>query len=496
MGQPLHGVAVHRRKELPVGGAGDIHRRHIGKQTGNGVAQGLVDASLPVRVHIQVDHHHPARRQVVPNQGKELHRGHLERDGNVLIGIHLNHVILGVHRLEVGPAVIGGHIHRLGKVKITRGQLGDLVINLHPGDLNLGKIAGTLPGIGSGAVAQNQNPARGPLVQSRHHRRRQGVVVVHPGEALLLHLHRLYPKQDIGGEDGPVHGLFHLEIVVNRLPFIGKVLFPEGKSAPAAQQGAEHKENPRRQAGSPAGSRTEEIGQPNDQQNPGKQQESHRRAHRRDGDKGGQKGPQDAADGVAGPQGPHHFAVVLQAVHRVLHQGRGHRAQQEQGKDKNDHTGAKGRNHQKVGADGEDQQTGNAQNNVLSQHGNGSDPDRRQEQTAVEPVRVGIPVRGPAAPEVAQGQGNHNGADDDGPHNLGGAEVRRQQTAGPQFHRHDGDAGKEFRQVEIILVLQNGAFFHGSLSFPIYQKTVQRLLYRFLRSTGPQRGRPQTGQTL
>lgn len=74
--------------------------------------------------------------------------------------------------------------------------------------------------------------------------RRQGVVVVHPGEALLLHLHRLYPKQDIGGEDGPVLGLFHLEIVVNRLPFIGKVLFPEGKSAPAAQQGAEHKENP------------------------------------------------------------------------------------------------------------------------------------------------------------------------------------------------------------------------------------------------------------
>ena len=32
--------------------------------------------------------------------------------------------------------------------------------------------------------------------------------------------------------------------------------------------------------------------------------------------------------------------------------------------------------------------------------------------------------------------GDHNGADDDGPDDLGGAEIRGQQPAGPQLHRH------------------------------------------------------------
>ena len=46
---------------------------------------------------IQVHHHHPAGVQVVPHQGEKLRGGHLEGDGDILVGIHHNHIILLIH---------------------------------------------------------------------------------------------------------------------------------------------------------------------------------------------------------------------------------------------------------------------------------------------------------------------------------------------------------------------------------------------------------------
>ena len=243
-----------------------------------------------------------------------------------------------------------------------------------------------------------------------------------------------------------------LQIVVDRLPLIGQVVGPEGKAPAVAKDGAGRKEDQGDQALLPLGFRAEKIDKPDGQQDAGEKQERHRRAHRRDGHKGRQKRPQDAPDGVERPQGADGLAAVLQAVHAVFDQRGRHRPQQEQGEDEEDHAGAEGRNDKKIRVDGQDQEAGDAQDDILPHHGDGGDPDGSHQNAAVEAIGVGVLVCRAAAPEIPQGHGDHDGANDDGPDDLGGTEIRGQQTAGTQLHRHDGDPGKELREIEVILI--------------------------------------------
>ena len=210
----------------------------------------------------------------------------------------------------------------------------------------------------------------------------------------------------------------------------------------------------------------EEVGKPQRQQDAGEEQEGHGGAHGRDGDEGGQEGAQNAAHRVERLHVAHDPAVVLQGVGGVLHQGGGDGAQQEQGIDEEDHAGGEGGDDEKIGADGEDQRRRHRQNHVLAHHRDQGDPHGGDEDAAVEPVRVGVPVGGAAAVEVPQGHGDHDGADDDGPHDLGGAEVGGQQAAGAQLHRHNGHAGEKFRHIKIELVFQNRSLVHRAPFLP------------------------------
>ena len=58
-----------------------------------------------------------------------------------------------------------------------------------------------------------------------------------------------------------------------------------------------------------------------------------------------------------------------------------------------------------------------------------------------------------AAVDVAKRHGYHNGADNNSPDNLGGTEIRRQQSAGSQLYRHNGHSRKEFRKVQKNLIV-------------------------------------------
>ena len=185
----------------------------------------------------------------------------MEGNGNILVGVHQDHVVLGVHRVKISSAVIGGHVHSLGHVEVFVSHRGDLLVNLHPLHLGLGKILGALAGIGSGAVTQDEDTGLISLLNARHDRGRQSVVIVHPREAVILHHHRLDPKEDVGGEDDLLLRLLHLEVVVNRLPLVRQVVLPEGEAAAVANDGTEDKEDHSHKAGLPLDPGADEIHQ-------------------------------------------------------------------------------------------------------------------------------------------------------------------------------------------------------------------------------------------
>ena len=384
---------------------------------------------------------------MLPHQGEELHRGHLEGDGDVLIGVHHDEVVGPLHSVQIGPAVVGGDLHLLGQVEAGAGQVHDLLIDLHPLKGEVGEVLEALGGVGAGTQAQDQHPGRVVLPDPRQQRRRQGVVVVHPRQAAGLHLDGLDAEHDVGGEDHGVLGLLDLEVVVDGLVLGHVPGLPEGEGGGVAEGAAEQKGHHRRGALGRADTGAEEIHQAQRQHDAGEEQKGRCGAHGGDGDKGGQEGAQNAADGVEGLHGAHGLAAVIQAVHRVAHQGGGHRAQKQQREHEQHQARGKGRPDQEILGDEQCQAHGDAGDDILAHQGDAGDPHRRHQQPPVEPVRVGVLVRRPAAPEVAQGHGDHDGADDDGPDDLAGAEIGGQQPAGAQLHRHQRHAGEKLRYI-------------------------------------------------
>ena len=73
--------------------------------------------------------------------------------------------------------------------------------------------------------------------------------------------------------------------------------------------------------------------------------------------------------------------------------------------------------------------------------------------SAVELIRVRGLVCALTAVDIAQCHGDHDGADDNGPYDLGRTEIRCQKSAGSQFHRHNGHTGEELREVQKQLIL-------------------------------------------
>ena len=197
---------------------------------------------------------------MVRHQGEKLHGGHLEGDGDVLIGVHHDDVVVLVHGLEVGPTVVGGHRHILRQVKVFPGQVRDILVDLHALDFGAGtEILPALCGVGTAAHAQNQHGKVLFFRDARHQRRRQGRVVVHAGEAAVLLLDGLDAEEHVGGEDHGVFRLLYLQIIVDGFSFIKEVRLPEGEGVRVAQDGAQQKGHGGSAAAPAAGLAAQEV---------------------------------------------------------------------------------------------------------------------------------------------------------------------------------------------------------------------------------------------
>ena len=115
---------------------GTIGSVDMGKHGGNGVCQMGVDAARSVGVHVHVHCHDAVLLQVVTDQREKLRCGHLKGDGDVLRGVHQNHVVLLVYRLQVGPPVVMDDVLR--KIKVRAGQICNEPVHFHAFD---GQIA-------------------------------------------------------------------------------------------------------------------------------------------------------------------------------------------------------------------------------------------------------------------------------------------------------------------------------------------------------------------
>ena len=130
---------------------------------------------------------------------EKFHRGHLKGNGDVLVSVHHDHIVLLVHRIQECPAVIGGHRHVLRQMEVFPGQRRDFFINLHALDIHIAVVFPALGGIGAGPHAKYQHLTvlRGLLCH--HQRGGHGIIIIHARKPLFLHIDGLDAKEHIGG---------------------------------------------------------------------------------------------------------------------------------------------------------------------------------------------------------------------------------------------------------------------------------------------------------
>jgi len=229
-------------KKLPVCGVGHVGRPRPAEHSRDGVGQGLIYAALPVGVHAHVNYKDAVRGQMFSDQSEKFPGGHLEGDGYVLIGVHHYHVVFFPAGLQKSPAVVGDHVLALRQGKVFLRQRGDLLVYLHAGDRGAGEIPAALCGKGAGAVSQDEHAAV-LLRQSRGGGGRQGVIIVHAGEPVGIHLHGLHAEKDVGGQYGAVRQFLYLKIIIHGLPLVAEGAVPEGKAVRSAQNAAGDKQD-------------------------------------------------------------------------------------------------------------------------------------------------------------------------------------------------------------------------------------------------------------
>ena len=168
---------------------------------------------------------------MLSDHGEELGGAHLEGNGDVLIRIDHDHVVLVMRGGEPGSAVIRGHGDVGGLIEVFAGQIGDLLVNLHAGDVHFRIILLQLAGVGAGAHAEDQ---RGIGIVGER-RRSQGRVVVHTCQSFVFHRDGLHAEQHVGGQDHLSVRLRYLQIIIDGLSFVGQILLPESKGIRISQ---------------------------------------------------------------------------------------------------------------------------------------------------------------------------------------------------------------------------------------------------------------------
>ena len=197
-----------------------------------------------------------------------------------------------------------------------------------------------------------------------------------------------------------------------------------------------------------------EIDKGKRQQNAAEDQKRHRRTNRRNGNEGRSKGADDTADRIEGTKRTDDAAAVFQTINRIFGKRRRHCSQKKQRKHEQNQTCRKGRPHEIVGGNRKDHKAGKSRNDILSKERDQHNPDCRNQNAAIEAVRIRILVRALSAVYISKRHRNHDGSDNDRPHNLGRTEIRCKQTAGPEFYRHHGHTAEKLCQIQKQMILQ------------------------------------------
>ena len=152
----------------------------------NRIGKILVDIAFFRTAHVHIDDHHAVPFQVVFYKCKKLHGRHLKGDCNILISIYHNHIIFMIRCLQICTPVIIRYRNVRRKREIVSCKRGDLFINLHAFRLDIWKIPHTLGCKCPGAHAKHKHVHRILFIDACHKRRRQRIVIIHPGQAVVL----------------------------------------------------------------------------------------------------------------------------------------------------------------------------------------------------------------------------------------------------------------------------------------------------------------------
>ncbi len=152
---------------------------------------------------------------MVSDKRKKFHRGHLERDRDILIGVHHDHVIFPSGCLQIGSSVVSRHLHGVRERKIFQRKICDSAVNFHAFHGRIVKIFYTLLRVGPGSHAEYKDFCRIFFRDAGHERSGQRVIIVHAGQGIVFCHDGLHTEENIGGENHAAVCFPDLQIIVN-----------------------------------------------------------------------------------------------------------------------------------------------------------------------------------------------------------------------------------------------------------------------------------------
>ena len=144
---------------------------------------------------------------------EKLDARELERDGDILIGVHHDDVKLLLRRGKVRAPVLDRDGHAARKSEVVRRDAGNF---LHT---RAGEIARAVARVRARAHAEDHHAAVFVVraVHARHAGRGERVVIVHARQRVALDLHALHTEEHVRRERRALRVVLHLQIVVDGL---------------------------------------------------------------------------------------------------------------------------------------------------------------------------------------------------------------------------------------------------------------------------------------
>ena len=299
--EPLLPVIRIRAEDLGIRVA--FHRCGDGvlENTRHRVAEVFVDRAVLRGRHVEVHDHHAVRLQMCLHFIEKLGARELERDGDILVGVHHDDVKLLLRRGKVRAPVLDCDGHAAGKSEVVCRDVGDLFVDLRALHTRAGEIARAVARVRARAHAEDHHAAVFVVraVHARHAGRGERVVIVHARQRVALDLHALHTEEHVRRERRALRVVLHLQIVVDGLVLKRDVALPEGE---AVRRQGKAQSSDQKDGDDPRHALfllEHEVRDADGREHTGEDQKRCRRADGGDRHKRRHEGSDDAADGFA-----------------------------------------------------------------------------------------------------------------------------------------------------------------------------------------------------